>query len=95
MRYKNVWSQDGKIYAKRHDDRIITTTYEREFYLIDGRVGPRHFKHYYQSYYKLQVCKNTGLFGALRELGGLVTSTFDIGTDSPGNRAYINTVVLL
>ena len=49
--YKNVWSQDGKIFAKRHDDRIITMTKERDLYLIDGRMGPRHFKHYYQSYY--------------------------------------------
>ena len=24
--YKNVWSQDGKLFAKRHDDRIITIT---------------------------------------------------------------------
>ena len=49
--YKNVWSQDGKIFAKRHDDRMITMTKERGLYLIDGRMGPRHFKHYYQSYY--------------------------------------------
>ena len=49
--YRNVWSQDGKIFAKRHDDRIITMTKERAIYLIDGRTGPRHFKHYYQSYY--------------------------------------------
>ena len=49
--YKNVWSQDGKIFAKRHDDRIITMTKERDLYLIEGRMGPRHFKHYYQSYY--------------------------------------------
>ena len=49
--YKNVWSQDGKIFAKRHDDRIIAMTKERDLYLIDGRMGPRHFKHYYQSYY--------------------------------------------
>ena len=49
--YNNVWSQDGKIFAKRHDDRIITMTKERDLYLIDGQMGPRHFKHYYQSYY--------------------------------------------
>ena len=49
--YKNVWSQDGKIFAERHDDRIITMTTERDLYLFDGRMGPRHFKHYYQSHY--------------------------------------------
>ena len=41
--YKNVWSQDGKISAKRHDDRIITMTKERDLHLIDGRMGPRYF----------------------------------------------------
>ena len=50
--YSNVWSQDGKIVAKRHDDRIITMTKERYLYLTDGQMGPRHFKqYYYQSYY--------------------------------------------
>ena len=49
--YKDVWSQDGKIFAKRRDDKIITMTKERDLYLIDGRMGPRYFKHYYQSYY--------------------------------------------
>ena len=38
--YKNVWSQDGKIFAKRHDDRIITMTKERDLYLIEGRMDP-------------------------------------------------------
>ena len=34
--YKNVWSQDGKIFAKRHDDSIMTMTKERDLHLIDG-----------------------------------------------------------
>ena len=35
-----------------------------------------------------------GGFRSIAGIGGLVRSTFDIGTDSRGNRAYINTVVV-
>ena len=38
--YKNVWSQGGKIFAKRQNNRIITMTKKRDLYLIMDEWDP-------------------------------------------------------
>ena len=44
VRYKDVWSQDGKIFAKRHDDRVIRARLRNHNATDDDNVDFRSFQ---------------------------------------------------